>query len=122
MAKLSNPKRDNVTPLPPTKCSICDGPIDIHTNGWKYGHNAQPVNNGRCCTDCNNTVVIPTRLAGLRKRKPITRAVNTGAYPMPDGQWYWRIENWIGDDLDSTDYIGPYPTKEAAQTGRKTDK
>jgi hypothetical protein len=42
-------------------CSICGKPCD------RYGHNAQPINNGRCCDDCNNTVVIPERLrrAGL---------------------------------------------------------
>lgn len=25
-------------------------------------HNAQPVRNGRCCSVCNNGIVIPTRL------------------------------------------------------------
>lgn len=26
------------------------------------GNNAQPVNNGRCCDECNAKVVIPTRM------------------------------------------------------------
>jgi len=26
------------------------------------GHNAQPVNDGRCCEDCNWMVVVPRRL------------------------------------------------------------
>jgi hypothetical protein len=43
------------------KCSICGYPIP-DVLGWKYGHNAQPVNNGRCCRECNDTVVIPARL------------------------------------------------------------
>lgn len=42
----------------PFKCSICQK-FDI-VDG--YGNNAQPVNNGRCCNDCNRTVVIPARL------------------------------------------------------------
>ena len=39
------------------KCSICTN--KIYT---KYGHNAQPVNNGTCCDMCNQTIVIPTRI------------------------------------------------------------
>ena len=38
-------------------CSICNNKID-----GKFGNNAEPVNNGRCCSDCNFTVVIPARL------------------------------------------------------------
>ena len=38
------------------KCSICGK----HYEG--YGDNAQPVNNGRCCDECNRTVVIPRRI------------------------------------------------------------
>ena len=38
-------------------CSICKDKI----NG-KYGHNAQPINNGRCCDTCNLIYVIPQRI------------------------------------------------------------
>ncbi len=38
-------------------CSICKGPLE-----QKYGNNAQPINDGRCCNFCDNTVVIPTRI------------------------------------------------------------
>ena len=38
-------------------CSICKNKI----NG-KYGHNAQPINNGTCCDMCNQTKVIPFRI------------------------------------------------------------
>ena len=31
------------------KCSICFNTIGIDDNGWDGGHNAQPVNDGRCC-------------------------------------------------------------------------
>jgi hypothetical protein len=38
------------------ECSICGG---LYTD---YGHNAQPVNDGRCCVECNSSVVIPARI------------------------------------------------------------
>lgn len=46
------------------KCSICG---ERYTG---FGHNAQPANDGRCCSCCNDTVVIPVQLAriGLRDR------------------------------------------------------
>ncbi len=44
------------------KCSICGKEIAVEKNGWSEGNNAEPVNSGRCCNHCNNTVVIPTRL------------------------------------------------------------
>lgn len=43
------------------KCSIC---------GMKFigeGNNAEPVNHGRCCDDCNMMEVIPARLAQLKE-------------------------------------------------------
>ena len=46
-------------------CVICGLKIDIITSGdfeWQDGHNAEPIKEGRCCTECNNSVVIPTRL------------------------------------------------------------
>ena len=39
------------------KCSICKGAIDD-----QYGHNAQPLNDGRCCSICNTQFVIPERI------------------------------------------------------------
>jgi len=52
-------------------CSICDGDIDPQVgSGWRWGHNAQPVTDGRCCDLCNTTVVIPARIAGMIKRRP----------------------------------------------------
>jgi hypothetical protein len=48
---------------PPFLCSVCKTPILPHPiSGWAGGNNAQPVNAGRCCDDCNNNVVIPLRL------------------------------------------------------------
>lgn len=37
-------------------CSICHGEYE------GFGHNAYPVNEGRCCDECNTMVVIPVRL------------------------------------------------------------
>lgn len=36
-------------------CSICGEEYE------GYGNNAQPVNNGQCCDECNSNVVIPFR-------------------------------------------------------------
>ena len=38
-------------------CSICNNKIND-----EFGNNAEPINNGRCCNDCNSTVVIPARI------------------------------------------------------------
>lgn len=49
---------------PILNCSICGTVImpDLQT-GWSGGNNAEPINHGRCCNDCNSTKVIPARLA-----------------------------------------------------------
>lgn len=50
------------------KCSICNKNIKKDPlSGWSGGNNAQPVNNGRCCSDCNIHIVIPMRLMRLKK-------------------------------------------------------
>lgn len=41
-----------------TTCGICRGPIHPDPiSGWKGGHNAWPIKEGRCCSECNNLVV-----------------------------------------------------------------
>ena len=61
------------------ECVICNQDIDkqiltrynpitdteVRDVYWTEGHNAEPVKKGRCSTHCNNTVVVPTRLALL---------------------------------------------------------
>jgi hypothetical protein len=37
-------------------CSICKAIL------LDYGHNAEPINKGRCCGMCNTEVVIPKRI------------------------------------------------------------
>jgi hypothetical protein len=49
-------------------CIICGNLIDELRHPisgevvWDQGHNAEPVKDGRCCSHCNNTVVLPQRL------------------------------------------------------------
>lgn len=40
-------------------CSI--NPKHKYSN---WGNNAEPVNGGRCCNECNATVVLPARIYG----------------------------------------------------------
>ena len=56
----------------PEFCSICTQPIDKQrtedgTVYWEEGHNAEPINHGRCCTNCNDMVVLPARLSQFRR-------------------------------------------------------
>ena len=88
---LPNPKETSVISLVETHlhgltCSICNKKIDYHYHGsdgenrsikapippdsiiwkgiyWVEGHNAEPINDGRCCDNCNTNVVIPKRIA-----------------------------------------------------------
>ena len=46
------------------KCSICN-----YNDIGEYGHNAQPVNNGRCCGYCNGAFVMPKRLKQFTLRE-----------------------------------------------------
>ena len=56
------------------KCSICKGPILIEPiSGWKKGHNAWPINDGRCCDNCNNMVVTARLTNFVNKRKDIKK-------------------------------------------------
>lgn len=43
-------------------CSICQGVIRKEVSGWEGGHNAAPVNDGRCCASCNDAIVLPARI------------------------------------------------------------
>tara|TARA_R110000824_G_scaffold129597_1_gene291115 strand:+ start:12381 stop:12650 length:270 start_codon:yes stop_codon:yes gene_type:complete len=43
-------------------CSICHMPF------FGMGHNAQPINDGRCCNDCNSVAVIPVRLLAIARQ------------------------------------------------------
>lgn len=58
------------------KCSICNHEIPTK-GGWDQGNNAQPINDGRCCDDCDSYVVIPTRLRQSTNMTP-ERAIAIG--------------------------------------------
>lgn len=48
------------------RCSICGKEF------VGFGNNAWPINEGRCCDTCNDTIVIPRRIVDLyylRKEK-----------------------------------------------------
>lgn len=50
-------------------CVICNQKIEVDSDGiWDGGHNAYPVADGRCCQQCNRTVVIIERLRLYRLR------------------------------------------------------
>ena len=52
------------------KCTICGLEIKTDSDGiWDGGHNAEPINEGRCCEKCNNTVVLPMRLRQFEARR-----------------------------------------------------
>jgi len=53
------------------KCSICTSEIDVQANGYEGGHNAFPISNGRCCTICNDNVVVPMRMAFMISGRPV---------------------------------------------------
>ena len=45
------------------KCSICKKEITTDPFGWSGGCNAEPINDGTCCYECDVNVVLPARLA-----------------------------------------------------------
>lgn len=44
-----------------------------------WGNNAEPVNGGRCCDDCNSSVVIPARLMRNTNLGKALRAIPSSA-------------------------------------------
>jgi hypothetical protein len=51
-------------------CSIC------RLAFVEFGNNAWPINKGRCCNICNDTVVIPARLRMIQKINPFNLALH----------------------------------------------
>ena len=50
-------------------CDICGEPIYPEINGWSEGHNAEPITDGRCCSSCNQSKVIPVRILFVQSRQ-----------------------------------------------------
>lgn len=42
------------------RCVICGG------DAGTFGHNAAPIAEGQCCSDCNDLKVLPARLRAMR--------------------------------------------------------
>lgn len=51
------------------QCSICGEKITKDSNGWEGGCNADPINEGRCCEECDKTIVLPVRIKEFMERK-----------------------------------------------------
>ena len=54
-------------PVKLENCVICTEAIEPQRTPegeifWTHGHNARPVAEGQCCSDCNYSVVVPARL------------------------------------------------------------
>ena len=51
-------------------CSICRDEIQPQpVSGWDEGHNAEPINKGRCCGMCNDMIVTPKRISQYIERR-----------------------------------------------------
>jgi hypothetical protein len=51
--------------VPNMDCCLCGNQIDVqhlpNGNVWLCGNSAQPVQEGRCCTQCTETIVMSKR-------------------------------------------------------------
>jgi hypothetical protein len=52
------------------ECSICGDPIPE-----SLSHNAKPLNDGRCCSDCNSEMVGPFRLLTATGMGPFLKGI-----------------------------------------------
>ena len=59
------------------KCCLCDEEI-APVGDWTMGNDAWPAADGRCCNPCDMSVVVPARLAEMRKRDPVVAAIPGG--------------------------------------------
>ena len=57
---------------PNDECVLCQESIEENSSaahkaiGWLTGHNPHPVaDTGRCCSECNESKVIPARFSGF---------------------------------------------------------
>ena len=53
----------------PLICCICKQQIKPNWHGWAGGNNAEPIDRGRCCDDCDKRYVIPARLVEIYRQK-----------------------------------------------------
>ena len=58
------------------KCCICGKEIELKVyeiGSYEQGHNAAPVKEGKCCSECNTLVVIPARLKSYFEKREAFR-------------------------------------------------
>ncbi len=59
-------------------CVICNEVITADPYGWEGGCNAEPIRKGKCCHDCDQTVVIPYRIKLMLNEKTKEGTDNVG--------------------------------------------
>jgi len=76
------------------QCSICGLSLEANSdNGVEWNrHNAQPINDGTCCTDCNDNLVTPRRL--MDRHNALHRAIGYELW----GEKIWGEEQHNDDD------------------------
>jgi hypothetical protein len=83
-------------------CSICSGPI-LPQGSWTQGNNAEPINSGRCCKHCDDTVVIPARLHRIaqdeRRSNIASAAKAVGANSIYNEQIEGDLARKLDDDI-----------------------
>lgn len=77
------------------KCSICMKEIPTK-HGWSDGNNAQPINDGRCCDECDSYVVIPTRLRQLTMNPDRAIAIGRMAHTRPPE----NVGAWLMEEME----------------------
>lgn len=91
------------------KCSICMNVIDKQYTPdgkmyWDQGHNAHPIGNpgDRCCSDCNNGLVLPARIKAY-----FTKKLEERKMPQPS--------HLIDGHTDVADHLYDHSTKEPTE-------
>lgn len=84
-------------------CSICFNEIKP-VGSWTEGNNAEPVNMGRCCNDCDSYVVIPARLKMMT-----TNVARDQYFEMLRGQYEALKRMFEGGQM--SDRVSPVPSE-----------
>lgn len=81
------------------KCSICGCEIT------GYPNNAQPINNGQCCSDCNINIVVPKRIEFMKVLKDAALAQATFTAGMRELNGY-ETQITFYSDFTIADHFG----------------
>ena len=52
-------------------CSICGQEITTDSLNWSYGYNSFPVNEDRCCKECDMNIVLPRRMREIKRNNDL---------------------------------------------------